>query len=183
MKITRRAALKNLLLVAAATTLLPSCLEDAPAGSVSLKKLKITGEQERMLASLTETIIPTTETPGAKDISAHLFVLKMVDDCYTKEEQQTFMEGFKAFEEEVKKKYKNSYDKLEEAQKVEFLTALEAEQAATEPISSFYKSAMNLTVLGYTTSEYFMTKVRGYNIIPGKYQGAVKVQKSTSANA
>ncbi len=48
-----------------------------------------------MLAELAETILPKTDTPGAKDLAAHLFALKMVDDCYTKTNQEKYMKGMK----------------------------------------------------------------------------------------
>jgi len=183
MNITRRIALKNLLIVAAGTALLPSCLQDDKKTSINLKHLKFSGDHEKTLAALTETIIPTTDTPGAKDISAHLFVLKMVDDCYTREEQEAFMEGFDAFRKQVQMKYNKGYEEIDQAQKEAFLTDLEKDKEGKGPIHSFYKSAKGLTVFGYTTSQYYLTQVKGYNIIPGKYQGAVPVNSTKSLNA
>ena len=183
MNITRRIALKNLLIVAAGTTLLPACFQDDKKASLGLRHLRISGDQEKTLAALTETIIPTTDTPGAKDISAHLFVLKMVDDCYTSEEQDAFMEGFETFGKQVQQKYNKPFEECSQTEKEAFLTALEKEEDGENPIRSFYKSTKGLTVFGYTTSQYYLTQVKGYNIIPGKYRGAVPVNSPKPSNA
>ena len=169
MNISRRIAIKNLLFVTAGAALLPSCLDQPTSGaSISLKNLKISKDQEDALASVTETIIPTTDTPGAKDISAHLFVLKMVDDCYTDAEQKLFVNGFEGFNQLVESKYKRPFPKCTAKEKEELLTALEGGKDIAEDVLSFYKSTKGLTLFGYTTSQYYMTKVKGYNIIPGK---------------
>lgn len=183
MNITRRIALKNLLIVAAGTALLPSCMQDDKKSSINLKHLQLSRDHEKALAALTETIIPTTDTPGAKDISAHLFVLLMVDDCYAREEQEAFMQGFDAFLKQVQTKYNKPFEDCDQAQKETFLTALEKDQEDNQPVHSFYKSAKGLTVFGYTTSQYYLTKVKGYNIIPGKYQGAVPVNSTKPLSA
>ncbi len=182
MHITRRIALRNLLIVAAGTALLPSCLQDDPA-SVAFKKIRVTREQEQMLASLTETIIPTTDTPGAREISAHLFLLKMVDDCYTPDEQRKFLKGMEAFSGESEKRYRKDFRELDTARRDEFLSGLEQSGDDGTPLTAFYRSVRSLTILGYTTSEYYLTRIRGYRIIPGKYQGSVPVRKPSSPNA
>lgn len=179
MNITRRIAIKNFLLVTAGTLLLPSCIEGG--ASIKLINLDIDGEHESILASLSEAIIPKTDTPGAKDISAHLFALKMVDDCYTKEEQEAFMLGFEEFNKVVKNKHKSSFAQLKATQQEELLTYLEKGEDVPEGIKSFYSSAKRLTILGYTTSKDYLTEVKNFSLIPGKYQGAVPVNISKAS--
>lgn len=173
MNITRRAAIRNLLIVTAGVALLPSCLQED--SGIKLKALDINSVHEKILASLSDAIIPKTDTPGALDLSAHLFVLKMVDDCYTKEEQKVFMQGFEEFNGKVKDKYQKSFDALNAPQKEEFLSALEEGKHANESLKSFYESTKRLTVLGYTTSKYYLADVKKFSLIPGKYEGSVPV--------
>ncbi len=68
----RRSAIRCFLAGSAGVILLPACLHDKRKSSVILKNISLTGDQEDMLADLAETIIPRTDTPGARDISAHL---------------------------------------------------------------------------------------------------------------
>lgn len=173
MNITRRAAIRNLLIVTAGAAILPSCFQERV--SINLENLDINAEQEHVLGSLSETIIPKTDTPGAKDMAAHLFTLKMIDDCYTKEEQKNFMLGFEEFTKMVDSRYNKSFTKLKPQQQEELVADLEKGTNIPEGIKSFYSSVKSLTVLGYTTSEYYLTKVKNFNLIPGKYQGSVVV--------
>src|SRR6218665_1941113 len=94
----RRTAIRHMALLCASAMLLPSCLENKKSTSLDLKQLTVTAEQEQLLAELVETIIPKTDTPGARELGVHLFVLKMVDDCYAKEEQEKFLSGLQVFE-------------------------------------------------------------------------------------
>lgn len=173
MNITRRVAIRNLLIVTAGVAFLPSCFQEKT--SISLKNLDINADHENILASLTDAIIPKTDTPGAKDIAAHLFTLKMVDDCYGKEEQKNFMLGFEEFNKMVERKYNNSFSKLKPQQQEELLSQLEKGTDIPEAIKSFYSSTKRLTILGYTTSKYYLTEVKNFSLIPGKYEGSVPV--------
>ena len=42
---------------------------------------------------MVETIIPATDTPGAKALNVHQFIQKMVADCYAKTAQETLQKG------------------------------------------------------------------------------------------
>ena len=92
MNLSRRMAIKQFLYASAAVVLIPSCLHDKSKASIILKNMQIDADQEKLLAEIAESIIPTTTTPGAKDVSAHLFALKMIDDCYNKDGQQKFVQ-------------------------------------------------------------------------------------------
>ena len=42
----------------------------------------LTDNQDALLASIVETIIPETDIPGARSLNVHTFIQKMVKDCY-----------------------------------------------------------------------------------------------------
>jgi len=179
----RRSALKSFLYISAGVSLLPACLNDKGKASFLLKNISIDGEQEKMLADLCETIIPKTNTPGAKDLSSHLFVLMMVDDCYKKEDQQKFVAGLKAFEATVKQKYNNPFTSCTQAQKEELLTSLgqklkQKKDAPVDADAEFYGITKRLTIQSFTSSQYYLTKVQVYQLVPGPiYKGCVPVNK------
>src|SRR5687767_14737893 len=94
----RRTAIRNVVIISAGAGLLPSCMRDDKS-SIPLKNISVTGSQEKMLAELTEAIIPKTKNfIGANDLKAHEFVLTMVDDCSSPEDQKKFTDGLKAFD-------------------------------------------------------------------------------------
>ena len=80
----RRTVLRNLAMASAAAILLPACVSDPKKVSIALNRLQVTPDDEELLGNIADTLIPTTETPGARDTSAHLFALVMVDDCLPK---------------------------------------------------------------------------------------------------
>ncbi|HZH64264.1 MAG TPA: gluconate 2-dehydrogenase subunit 3 family protein [Flavisolibacter sp.] len=173
----RRTLLKQLVFITGGVALLPSCLQNRSKASILLKDMSIDGDQEKLLAELSETIIPVTDTPGAKDISAHLFTLMMVDDCYKKEDQQKFMAGLKDFEAKTKKDFSKSYVDLSPAEKEKLLRELEAAKDRKDDLSYFYATTKKLTIQAYTTSKYYLTKVQVYELVPGRYHGCVPVKK------
>ncbi|MGL6268579.1 MAG: gluconate 2-dehydrogenase subunit 3 family protein, partial [Chitinophagaceae bacterium] len=103
MSVNRRSAIRQFLFVSAGMALIPSCLQEKSKPHVELKNFKISADQESLLAELSESIIPKTTSPGAKDISAHSFALKMMDECRSKEEQEKFLAGLSAFEMQAEK--------------------------------------------------------------------------------
>ncbi|MCU0381825.1 MAG: gluconate 2-dehydrogenase subunit 3 family protein [Chitinophagaceae bacterium] len=174
MPLTRRQALRQFLFVSAGVALIPSCMEDRSKSSILLKNLQISTDQEKLLAELAETIIPKTSSPGAKDLSAHLFALKMIDDCRSKEDQDRFIEGLKAFEKMAGKDF--ARQSMQERAKI--LEPLEKDKDAKEPAAAFYRTMKRLTIQAYTSSEYFLTKVQVYEMVPGRYHGCVPVKAS-----
>jgi len=176
MQVTRRSVLKNLLIIAGGVTLIPSCMQEKGKASILLHNVKMDADQEAMLAELGETIIPATDTPGAKDLYAHLFVMTMVDDCTTKEDQEKYMAGLKAFENLTKKRYNKSFAALGQAERNSLLTDLEAKKDIPENVQAFYDRTKRLTVQAYVTSKHFLTNVQPYQLAPGHFAGCAPVK-------
>jgi hypothetical protein len=174
MPLTRRQAIRQFLFVSAGVALIPSCMEDRSKSSILLRNFAITADQEKLLAELAETIIPKTTTPGARDLSAHLFALKMIDDCRSKEEQDTFLEGLGAFEKAAGRNFAQA--SMQERAKV--LEPLDRDKESKEPAAVFYRTMKRLTIQAYTSSEYYLTKVQVYELVPGRYHGCVPVKAS-----
>jgi Gluconate 2-dehydrogenase subunit 3 len=174
----RRVAIQQLLLIWAGVAFLPSCLHNEQKVSIPLKLIHIDPDGESMLAELAETILPKTDTPGAKDLSAHLFALKMVDDCFTKANQEKYIQGMKEFESFVKKKTGKSFAEINAAERQAIVAELDQQKPANAGIAFFYQSTKKLTIEAYTTCEYYLTKIRGYKMLPGKFQGCIPLNRA-----
>ncbi len=177
MVVTRRTLLKQAFLVTVGAALIPSCMHDKSKASVILKNITVDGDQEKMLAAVSETILPTTDTPGASAIGAHLFVLKMVDDCFKKTDQEKFMAGMTAFEKQTRDKTGRSFMECDNGQKNNVIAELDKSKSQDEQ-SYFYHTVKRLTVQAYTSSEFFLTKVHIYKMIPGRFEGCVPLQNT-----
>ena len=172
---SRRTAIKQLIFISAGAVLVPRCMEDKSKASVILKNFSINADQETMLAEIAETIIPKTDTPGAKDISAHLFALKMVDDCYKKEDREKFAKGIMAFEEFAKQQAGKAFNDTDVAGKEKVIAALNADKKSDTDLGFFYRSMKRLTIQAYSTSQFYLTKVNVYQLVPGRFKGCVPV--------
>jgi hypothetical protein len=176
MIVNRRTALKSFLVISAGAALLPSCLQDQSKSTILLKNFQIDGQQEKLLAELAETIIPATSTPGAKDISAHLFALKMLDDCYSKEDQKKFLKGVQQLEEAAKTTTGQSFIKCTPAQRASLISEIENKAAPANELDFCYFVMKRQTILAYSSSQFFLTKIRVYELVPGRYHGCVPVK-------
>jgi hypothetical protein len=192
----RRTVLKNLALVIGGAVLLPSCMHDDGTSYVQLKHIQLDAGQQGLIADMCETIIPKTNTPGARDLNLPAFVLKMIDDCYGKKDQQAFLTGLGKFSEMVKAKYNSSFGDLAAKDREAVLTGIEnsnkpkagaakapvrrpgpQKKLDADPLTAFYWGVKQQTIFAYTTSQYFMTKLIFYDMIPGRYNVHYPVSK------
>ncbi len=170
----RRTAVKNLAFIAGAATLLPACRPETkqePKASVALKHLDVSAKQEKLLAEVCETIIPRTDTPGAKDLGVHLYVLKMLDDCTEKQEQQAFMAGLGQLDEASQRQHRQVFSACSAPQRLQLLQSIEQQKNHPAALVSFFRTAKRLAVSGYTTSKYFLTNEIVYELVPSRYNG------------
>ncbi|MEQ8554131.1 MAG: gluconate 2-dehydrogenase subunit 3 family protein [Cyclobacteriaceae bacterium] len=173
----RRTALKQSALMAGAFALLPSCNFGPDRELVALNNLQIDLEHQDLLAKVIETIIPSTEAePGAEALNLYRFVLVMVDDCETKEQQLVFVNGLKKFKAFVKDKVGNSFPQKEQKANEEILTAVTSIKELTneeQSVQEFLSIARRYTIQGYMGSKYYLTEKFPYQLVPGPYQDCV----------
>jgi hypothetical protein len=83
-----------------------------------------------LLDEVGETIIPTTNTPGAKAAKIGEFMKVMITDCYTEKQQAAFMKGIGELDAACKKANSKSYMECTPQQRHDFLVSLEKEAKA-----------------------------------------------------
>ena len=174
----RRSALKNLTVLATGAFLFPSCLSHrSDLASIELHKLKVTADQEATLGEVTETIIPKTTSPGAKQLNVHHFVLVMMDDCRDDKQQHDFLTGLAQLNDLANKDYHKGFADCAIAQREALLTKVEAGKNLPPELVAFYNMTKQLTVEGYTISKYVMTDKLPYELVPSRYSGYFPVDK------
>jgi hypothetical protein len=175
----RRAAIRDIILFAGSVIILPSCLNDSGKTSVALKNIDVTADQEKLLAEIASAIIPRTDIPGAKETGSHLFVLKMLDDCYEKDVQQKFIHGLGLLEERTKKRFNTSFISCTAVQQKQLLTEVEKKEGYPQDVYDFYSIMKERTIQGFMTSEYVVMQVQKYEMIPSvKYNGYFPVKSA-----
>src|SRR5690606_30054858 len=147
MTMNRRAALRTLLYIAGGTLVLPACFRESGKASIDLTNLSITESDEQLLAELTETLIPATDTPGGKELLLHLFVLKMVDDCHTPEEQEQFTKGLSAFSSWSRKELGAEFTVADADRRTALLSKID--DNADEDLKQFFSTTKRRAIQGY----------------------------------
>lgn len=79
------------------------------------------------LDEIAETIIPATNTPGAKAAKVGAFMTVMVGDCYDEKDQKIFRDGMDKINALSKKKFDKDFMTATPQQRLELLTELDKE--------------------------------------------------------
>lgn len=161
------------------------------AATTSIDEAFFTKDEITFLDEVAETIIPRTDTPGAKDAKLGEFMNKIVRDCYTKDDQKIFKDGIDTIKKLSKEKYSAAFMELQPAQRTELLTMLDKEQKEyhkkdengknDKKQKHYFRMMRELTLLGYFTSEPGATKALRYVAIPGKYEPCIPYKKGEKA--
>ena len=141
-------------------------------------------EEIQTIAEIAETILPETDTPGAKSVLVHRFVDKMVKYTYDIGGQATFLKGIVLFRRNVQDQYNKDFTKCTLEERHAILSAYEQKSAKFpfsvwgSPVAAFdpppfYRQLKELILLGYFASEQIGENELNYDPIPGKYVGCV----------
>ena len=157
-------------------------------------------EEIAFLNEVADTILPTTQSPGAKAANVGAFMALMVNDCYEQRDQKTFAEGIDKLDQASKKQYASGFLKATPEQRLQLLETLdkeaktyqskkgEMEEAERKKDKDFaglpnhyFTMMKQLTLLGYFTSEQGCTQALRYIAVPGRYEGSVPYHKGDKA--
>jgi hypothetical protein len=148
---------------------------------------EFTPDDVAYLDEIAETIIPATDTPGAKAAKVGAFMTVMVKDCYEEKDQKTFREGMDKLDNASQKKYDKAFMSITPQQRHELLVGIDNEQKEygknkkKDDPDHYFRLMKELTLLGYFTSEPGCTQALRYLESPGKYEGCVPYKKGDKA--
>ena len=135
-----------------------------------------------MMDEIADTIIPPTDTPGAKAAGVGAVMGKMVHDCYSDDEHAAFVAGLARIDTLSHTQYNSPFVRCAPAQRLELLSALDQEQKAARhakpapKLPHYFAMMKELTLLGYFTSKIGCTEALRYVETPGHYDGNVPYQ-------
>lgn len=172
----RRKSIKNIALLAGGLIALPSWAKSWSLETLPPMALPLPTLEGNTLALIIEAIIPESDTKGAKSLGVPAFVNTMLADCYEKKVVENVEKSLMRVEAIAQTKFQQGFAALPLAQKQVLL--LEIEKGEDKDLKDFYSLIKNLTIQGYTTSEYVMTTFLKYEMVPGHYHGCVPVKAS-----
>jgi hypothetical protein len=147
-----------------------------------------TTEDIAFLDEVAETILPETNTPGAKAAKTGAFMALMVTDSYSPRERRVFREGMQKLDAETRKSHGVSFIAATPRQRLAVIQLVDrrsrlfsfkliqkAEGLLTNrrPDPHYFRMMKELTLLGYFTSEIGYTQAQRYVDSPGRFDPCV----------
>ncbi|NND06050.1 MAG: gluconate 2-dehydrogenase subunit 3 family protein [Saprospiraceae bacterium] len=132
-----------------------------------------TNVEAMIVADFAEQVLPTTDTPGAKEAGVESFVEKMVAEYLSNKEQEVFRNGLSWLQE---RKFHTATPEIQYNMMMELAeqARMEKQQRDAKP---FFLLAKEMILLGFFTSEIGATQVLNYDPIPGIYQGCKPLEE------
>ncbi len=155
----------------------PSFLEDTQAKFVSV---------------MSDTIIPKTDTPGAREAGVPKFIEDMVSLVFNEKQQDEFITGLDACRQWCQATYNDQFIYLSKERQLEAVQSLDMaakamrfgsdeEKPQEETLlkaADFFWEMKQLTLTGFFTSEVGATQVLQYKAIPVDYHGCISLEEA-----
>lgn len=149
---------------------------------------KVLFSYKPLIAELAETIIPTTDTPGAKAAGVENFIVNVLINCTDSRVQHKFLNGLNNLENYTLDKYNKTFFKCNDDERIDILKYFETSDIYSIHIfnkindkifgQSFFSKLKSLTIEGYASSKLGATKGLAYDYIPVNYEACIPLRKN-----
>ena len=180
----RRKAIKNLAIVSGGLITLPQWMVSCGVSDTTLHQTSFSIAEQKILASITDTIIPAGNpiaigSIGALSVGVDKFLQKLIDDCYEKEVQDNIKMQLKALDGSAQTTNKRSFTDSTKEQREKLLLKLSTSEKKEE--KDFFDLIKSETIRGFNTSQKVMQEYLGYKVVPGHYYGCIDVKAANHA--
>jgi hypothetical protein len=175
----RRKAIKNLAIVSGGLITLPQWMVSCGISDSAVHQTSFSIIEQKILASVTDTIIPAGNSIGALSVGVDKFLQKLIDECYEKDVQDNIKMQLKGLEESAKRAHKKSFAECTQSQRETLLLRISNSEDKAE--KDFFNLIKSETIRGFNTSQKVMTDYLGYKVAPGYYYGCIDVKSSDHA--
>ncbi len=145
-------------------------------------------DEKLLIGELAETIIPRTDTPGAKDVNAADTIILLLEDCADRKTQNNFIRGLEKVKSCSKSLYNKSFFNCSQKERELLLVMIESEE---KPLNGFMGKIKNkffgesfITTLKEYSANAYCTSMKGaseglqYIMIPGKRIACITREKN-----
>ena len=147
--------------------------------------------QNATVTTISELIIPQTNTPGAKAARVNEFIDLILTEWYDEEEKSIFLTGLTEVDTRTRDLFGKDFVDCGEKSQVEILQALDDEVAASRapdrrrrrsvpPEKNFFFMIKQLTLIGYYTSQIGFEQELHGEIIPARHAGCVPLEEEAA---
>lgn len=184
--IDRREALKRVALLCggalSAPTIAGVLSGCQPSESSSWAPAVLSDHQNDLVITISERIIPATDTGGAEAAHVNRFIDAMLADGFPEADRDRFLNGLDAVDEEAQAQHGAKFLACTPEQQMALLTAwdeaafgAEADFDPDEP--PFFRTMKELTIFGYYTSEIGASQELRFDPVMGRYEPCVPFEE------
>lgn len=177
----------GILSASAASALMSGCKPSGAGLDLDWQPEFLTRLQGANVREFAERIMPTTDTPGAKEANVQEFIDLYLRDIYTEEEQKAVTAGLDELEAAAQDAHGMSFAQLTPEQMDALMTEF-AQSAVSEDKSvmemrlpggkpNWFASLKEMTLVGFFSSEAGATQVLQYEPVPGAYLGCEPLEE------
>jgi Gluconate 2-dehydrogenase subunit 3 len=162
-------------------------------------------DEVSLLNEIAETIIPATDSPGAKAADVGAFMAIAVTECYVPHYQAVFVAGLRAIESACLDRFGRNFLGITASERTALLSEIDGERKWRElwnrserglrivakPLIGamppqfqtphYFTLMKELTMVGYFTSQLGATQALRHSAIPGDYNGSLPYRKGDRA--
>ena len=139
----------------------------------------LTADEAHFLEEFAETMLPRTQTPGAKDAMVVRFIDTVRPLRFDQEDNDNFKSNLRAFIDLSAKELGKAFTKSTPEKKLEWLSRID--KASYESVSEekqpderpFYLALKEQILAGYFNSEIVAMEYFNFDPIPGTYAGCI----------
>jgi hypothetical protein len=142
--------------------------------------------QNATVSTISELIIPQTETPGAKAARVNEFIDLILAEWYDDDERSSFLAGLADVDTRSQNLFGKDFVSASQEQQTQILTDLDKEVVPAQTTSrrlqenpekeEFFASMKRLTLVGYYTSQIGFEQELRQQIIPPGHAGCVPLE-------
>ena len=153
-----------------ASSVLSGC-QTAPSTASAYSLQTLTPDQDELVATIAELIIPTTDTPGARAALVNEYIDIVATDYMTEEQRTQFVAGLGDADAAAQAAHGSSFVDCTEEQQIALLTEMENEAYDSQGEDPhFFMMMKQMTLTGYYTSEIGATQELMYVHEAGIYR-------------
>jgi hypothetical protein len=144
-----------------------------------------------LLTDLVDTIIPATDTPGAREAGAVDYMMRLLEECTDTKTLNRFVEGLQDLEAFTLNQFHRPFAECGDREKQAVLAHFDQESRADHTITEkvknkiigrpFYVTLKSYTIQGYCISEKGASLGMRYIAVPGKYLSCIPLEPNQKA--
>jgi acyl CoA:acetate/3-ketoacid CoA transferase len=170
----RRSAVKNLMVASGGLITLPYWMEACGISDRNEHQTSFSPTEQKILARITDTIIPAGNVVGALSVGVDKFLQKLIDDCYEKPIQENVKKQLRILDDKTRAIHGKSFEDCSPQQREEMLLKWQGSQVKEE--KDFFELMKSQTIFGFNTSQKVMQDYLHYEVAPGHYYGCINVK-------